>query len=86
MKKKTRTKTRKQPIRSVAWLRKWHQMVIAECGTDDIAVLLAHKNAYDARQPLIDTLRQTLRWYLERYPRLADELESAVIYAASKRG
>jgi hypothetical protein len=25
----------------VRWLRKWHEAIVRECGTDDIAVLIA---------------------------------------------
>ncbi len=30
------------------WLVKWHANVIRECGTDDIADLIAHARAYRA--------------------------------------
>ncbi len=29
------------PKQSVRWLRYWHKMVVSECGTDDITVLIA---------------------------------------------
>jgi hypothetical protein len=65
MPKKIKIKLRKPDRRDVdgqIWLRHWHALILRECGTDDVAVLIEAMQAYRLCLQFRNLAKELQKW------------------------